>query len=222
MEGSSGEPSAAAVGRFRCPQPLPHADRRHSKALSAPPPCQGLAEVVFGGQRFRHLGLHGMHVMPAWAGQITHVGGQARALWHQGLGHAFRGRLRPVTEQGHVEAPGVVVFRMKAARQPECVLQGGFLGWSVLSMCLVLWHFGPVIVQQGPAGQSLPQPQAFEPASRNRYGFHPGALTQRFSDDGLVFHRVKGAGGDDHMTTGSHQTGRATGDVHLQPVHVSA
>ena len=177
---------------------------------------------MFGGQRFEHLGLDGMHVVPAWAGQITHVGGQARALWHQGLGHAFRGRLRTVSEQGHVETPSVVVLRMKSAGQLKRVLQGGFLGWSVLGVCLVVWHLGPVVAQQGPTGQSLPQPQTFEPVSRNRYGFHPRALTQRFSNDGLVFHRVKRAGGDDHMTTGSHQTGRATGDVHLQAVHVPA
>ncbi len=177
---------------------------------------------MLGGQWIGHFGLHGMHIMAARSGQITHVGGQPRPLWHEGFGHPFGGCFRSVTKQGHIEASGVVVLGVKAPRQPKCGLKFGFHRRGMMGLCLFVCHFGAVVVQQGPCGQTFPQMQASKPFGWNRHGLHPWALAERFRDDRFVFDRVEGTRGDDHVPTGSHQTGRATRDVHLQAVHVPA
>ena len=64
--------------------------------------------------------------------------------------------------------------------------------------------------------------ERLEPPLGDRHRLHPWALAKHFCDDRLIFHGVQGTGGDHHVSSWAHQTGRATGDVHLQAVEVTA
>ena len=95
-----------------------------------------------------------------------------------------------MSEQGHVETPSVVVLRMKSAGQLKRVCRAASLGGACWACALSCGISVPSSLNK----VQLVSPcrnRKLEPVSRNRYGFHPRALTQRFSNDGLVFHRVK-------------------------------
>jgi hypothetical protein len=96
-----------------------------------------------------------------------------------------------MAQEGDIEPAGVVVFRMKASCQPKGVLQVFLRRRCVASVDGVLLHQRTVIVEQVPTGQPLTKMQALQPFSGDGHRFHPRADTQNFSDDRLVFHRVK-------------------------------